>query len=162
MPRFNRRVSQHNAEMDNLTPSPSHYTSEQEAHFPFRVSSRRLPRCLTAGAIRKDPMPALPPNTAGKDVRRSASNEETRFHCSDELLGPSPTRSALNPTLRFPLQFYALGQCLTHPDCTCKCVKPRVMAQSQGSAWRELGSRCKYVKCVEGTVSPPRERTTIS
>ncbi|KAJ1492119.1 hypothetical protein T484DRAFT_1931916 [Baffinella frigidus] len=158
----NARVSQHNA-MDHHRTSTSHDTSEQEALFPSPLASRQLPRL------------ALPPKTTGKDTGRSASNEDRHFQRrlssadmerAEELVRAAfvfPTHSAPNPTLRFPVQFYAIGQCLAHPDgeegWRCKCVKARVMTQSQAYAWNELGGRFKH---IVRTVSAPLERTKIS
>mmetsp|Transcript_39398 Transcript_39398/g.89809 ORF Transcript_39398/g.89809 Transcript_39398/m.89809 type:complete len:251 (-) Transcript_39398:15-767(-) len=154
----NARVSQHNA-MDHHRTSTSHDTSEQEALFPSPLASRQLPRL------------ALPPKTTGKDTGRSASNEDRHFQRrlssadmerAEELVRAAfvfPTHSAPNPTLRFPVQFYAIGQCLAHPDCICKCIKTREMAHSQKYNWHELGNRFKL---VERTVSETLERSLSS
>ncbi|KAJ1492115.1 hypothetical protein T484DRAFT_3024077 [Baffinella frigidus] len=154
----NGRVSQHNA-MDHRRTSTSQYTSELEALFPSPPASRHLPR------LRQGTTSVLPPNTAGKDTGRPSSNDETHFQrrlssadteSAEELVPTAfvfPTRSAPTPSLRFPVQFYAIGQCLAHPDGEeggrCKCVKTREMAQSQACAWRELGSRFKQVECTK-------------
>jgi len=158
MPRSNRLSSLDNA-IDHRRPSILH-TSEKEAMFPSPAPTRRLLRLR-----RHATTSALPYKTAGKGIGRSASNAETRFRrrLSDpgELFGP--TRSSTKPTLRFPVQFYAIGQCLAHPDgeegWRCKCVKARVMTQSQAYAWNELGGRFKH---IVRTVSAPLERTKIS
>ncbi|KAJ1492138.1 hypothetical protein T484DRAFT_1881610 [Baffinella frigidus] len=159
MPRFNRRASQHNA-MDHRVTSASHHTSEQEALFPSPLASRHLPR------LRRATKSAQPPTTTPttKDIGRCASNAETHFQCllssPEALFGP--TLSAPTPTLRFPVEFYDIGQCLAHPDGEeggrCKCIKTHVMAHSQAFAWNELGSRFKL---VERTASAPLERTKI-
>ncbi|KAJ1474455.1 hypothetical protein T484DRAFT_1970537 [Baffinella frigidus] len=154
MPRSNRLSSLDNA-IDHRRPSILH-TSEKEAMFPSPAPTRRLLRLR-----RHATTSALPYKTAGKGIGRSASNAETRFRrrLSDpgELFGP--TRSSTKPTLRFPVQFYAIGQCLAHPDCICKCIKTREMAHSQKYNWHELGNRFKL---VERTVSETLERSLSS
>jgi len=160
----NGRVSQHNA-MDHRRTSTSQYTSELEALFPSPPASRHLPR------LRQGTTSVLPPNTAGKDTGRPSSNDETHFQrrlssadteSAEELVPTAfvfPTRSAPTPSLRFPVQFYAIGQCLAHPDCICKCIKTREMAHSQKYNWHELGNRFKL---VERTVSETLERSLSS
>jgi len=140
----NLRVPQNRSSGATSQPrsSPLPYTSEQQPLFPSLLASRRLP---------------LPP---GKDICPSASDEEEHFHrrpsCVADLFVPA--RSKPNPTHRFPVHYHAIGHCLAHPDRACRCIKTREMAQSQGFAWRELGSRFKH---VARTVSAPQLRSVI-
>ena len=102
----------------------------------------------------------LPPRIRSSSPATTQDAFHRRRSTGDELFGPSRTRSA--PDDLFPVQYHALGECLRHPHERCSCVRAQVQANSQSSAWRELGNRFKHLQAIQRSVSDPSYERRLS
>jgi len=126
----------------------------------FRSKQRTAAREPALISVHRRASAVLPPRIRSSSPATTQDAFHRRRSTRDELFGPSRTRSA--PDDLFSVEYHALGECLRHPHERCSCVRVQVQANSQSSAWRELGNRFKHLQAIQRSASDPLYERRLS